>query len=142
MPAAPDKKRRSFLERCLRWSGVLFTILLSYPLIRFTGYTIKPKPRHIKVAPPLNSGGYHTHHEFILFTGSDEPKALSRICTHLGCRVNYREELEVIECPCHQSRYTLDGVRTSGPAKRNLATLPVETQRDPQGVITGYTVTL
>ena len=46
--------------------------------------------------------------------------AVSAICTHMGCTVNYNKDAGRIDCPCHGSQYALDGSVTHGPAKRSL----------------------
>ncbi|GAB4342590.1 MAG: hypothetical protein Kow0089_17740 [Desulfobulbaceae bacterium] len=117
-------------------------ISLLYPLLRFAGFTVKPKPRYVVVKRTIPVGDAHTDHDFILFNLKEGPLAVSRRCTHLGCRVHYRPELEQIECPCHQSRFTPAGVRVSGPAQRNLTVFPVRELLDENGVVTGYEVTL
>ena len=136
------ENRRDFLTRLGKWSIALVSAGILYPLLRFTGFTIKPKPRYIKVAAPLPASGFHAERDFILFGGTDSPWAVSRTCTHLGCRVNFMEDKQIIECPCHQSRFTTEGILISGPAKKNLPTFAVETQKDEAGRITGYVVTL
>jgi cytochrome b6-f complex iron-sulfur subunit len=134
--------RRDFLTKLSRWAVALISTALLYPLLRFLGFTIKPKPRYIKVAAPLPASGYHTEREFILFVDQGAARAVSRTCTHLGCRVNFLEDKQIIECPCHQSRFTAKGKLLSGPAKKNLTTFPVEIQTDETGTTTGYLVTI
>lgn len=46
--------------------------------------------------------------------------ALSSVCTHLGCSVNWLEEEGKFKCPCHGSGYYKDGVNFEGPAPRPL----------------------
>ncbi|MGA7613700.1 MAG: ubiquinol-cytochrome c reductase iron-sulfur subunit [Thermoanaerobaculia bacterium] len=46
--------------------------------------------------------------------------ALSSVCTHLGCITRYKVDENVIACPCHGSRYSLDGDVIGGPAPRPL----------------------
>jgi Rieske Fe-S protein len=46
--------------------------------------------------------------------------ALSAICTHLGCTVNYNAETGRMHCPCHGSEFALDGSNIKGPAQRPL----------------------
>jgi len=46
--------------------------------------------------------------------------AVSAICTHMGCTVHYNRDMDRIDCPCHGSRYALDGSVIQGPAKRPL----------------------
>lgn len=139
---SPEKSRRNFLFKYFRWTLGLTSAALVYPLLRFSGYAVKPKPRHIVINKNIPVGSEYTDHEFILFVRENGPVAVSRKCTHLGCRVSYRKELQIIECPCHQSRFTPDGVRVSGPAENNLAVFPVKRMEDERGETTGYTVTL
>ncbi len=49
---------------------------------------------------------------------------LSAVCTHTGCIVN-RVEGATLVCPCHGSRYGLDGAVEQGPAPRALDSRPV-----------------
>lgn len=48
-------------------------------------------------------------------------QAVSDICTHAGCGVRYDHVNKVLNCPCHGSKYTLDGMVIQGPAFRPLA---------------------
>jgi len=41
--------------------------------------------------------------------------ALSRVCTHLGCLVNYDKAKQIFICPCHGGTFDLDGNVISGP---------------------------
>jgi Rieske Fe-S protein len=47
-------------------------------------------------------------------------EALSAICSHLGCTVEYDRPDDEIECPCHGSRYDFTGAVLNGPARTNL----------------------
>jgi len=134
--------RRRLLISLLKWTIGVTTVFLVYPLLRFTGFTVRPKPRHITINKKILTGGSHTERDFILFILDDGPLALSRKCTHLGCRVHFRKELNIIECPCHQSQFSLKGVRLAGPAKDNLQIFKVSLLEDEQGQTTGYVVTI
>jgi cytochrome b6-f complex iron-sulfur subunit len=46
--------------------------------------------------------------------------ALSAICTHAGCSMDYVAGQEVIDCPCHGSQFAIDGSVLRGPAVRAL----------------------
>ncbi|HYM62232.1 MAG TPA: Rieske 2Fe-2S domain-containing protein [Thermoanaerobaculia bacterium] len=51
--------------------------------------------------------------------------ALSAVCTHLGCIARYKSDEKVIACPCHGSRFDLEGNVVHGPAPRPLPWLDV-----------------
>jgi cytochrome b6-f complex iron-sulfur subunit len=46
--------------------------------------------------------------------------AVSAVCTHLGCITAWHPEHELIECPCHGSKFKPDGTKIEGPAPRPL----------------------
>jgi cytochrome b6-f complex iron-sulfur subunit len=46
--------------------------------------------------------------------------AIYKVCTHLGCIYDWNEANERFECPCHGSKYRLDGRRIEAPAPRSL----------------------
>jgi glycine/D-amino acid oxidase-like deaminating enzyme/nitrite reductase/ring-hydroxylating ferredoxin subunit len=47
-------------------------------------------------------------------------RALAARCTHLGCIVHFNDAETAWECPCHGSRFDLDGAVIQGPANRAL----------------------
>jgi cytochrome b6-f complex iron-sulfur subunit len=53
--------------------------------------------------------------------------ALSAVCTHLGCITRFLSDQNVIACPCHGSRFDLEGNVVQGPAPRPLPWLEVGT---------------
>jgi len=56
------------------------------------------------------------------------PVAFSTKCPHLGCNVHWSAENGEFRCPCHGSRFAIDGHVLGGPAPRGLDTLPVRIQ--------------
>jgi nucleotide-binding universal stress UspA family protein/nitrite reductase/ring-hydroxylating ferredoxin subunit len=46
---------------------------------------------------------------------------LSPRCTHMGCTVGWNDTEQTWDCPCHGSRYAIDGTVIQGPAERSLA---------------------
>ena len=47
-------------------------------------------------------------------------RALSAVCTHLGCITRFQPDRNIIACPCHGSQFTLAGDVFAGPAPRPL----------------------
>jgi len=88
----------------------------------FVGDRIKARPQHAKT---LASG-----EGFIVRRGtktlavardrSGEIYTLAAACTHLGCIVEFNRAEQTWDCPCHGSRFQLDGTVLDGPAKSPL----------------------
>lgn len=52
--------------------------------------------------------------------------AIYMVCTHLGCIYSWTPANDRFECPCHGSKYRLDGRRIESPAPRTLDRFLVE----------------
>lgn len=61
----------------------------------------------------VNSGIYIIHANEGFFS-------LSAVCTHLGCLTAWKQELGIVACPCHGSKFKRDGEKIEGPAPRPL----------------------
>ena len=74
----------------------------------------------------LKSGGRDTPHEIAAYRDeSGELVALSRKCKHLGCGVGWNASLSTWDCPCHGSRFAVDGSLVQGPATADLPADPL-----------------
>ena len=72
-------------------------------------------------SPLLNPGGYVYVNGLIIFLAVDgNYYALSQVCTHLGCNVEYVDSQNDIFCPCHGSQYDIQGNVTHGPSTTPL----------------------
>jgi cytochrome b6-f complex iron-sulfur subunit len=128
--AGSGQSRRGFVNWLLGTSfgGLLLAIL--YPIGRYlippasgeaasNSVTLSIRPED--VAP--NSGQifkFGNQAGIILRTPSGELRAFSAVCTHLGCIVQYRQDLSQIWCACHNGHYDLNGRNVSGPPPRPL----------------------
>lgn len=64
-------------------------------------------------------------------------------CPHLGCTFNFNQDATTFDCPCHGSRFHLDGTVLHGPAQDPLSHLtwkqgdtPNQIQID--GIVLGF----
>jgi menaquinol-cytochrome c reductase iron-sulfur subunit len=69
---------------------------------------------------------------FVYILPHKDNQVLSSICPHEGCNVAWREDASQFFCPCHDSYFTSDGERLSGPSRRGLDPLPT---REKDGVL-------
>jgi glycine/D-amino acid oxidase-like deaminating enzyme/nitrite reductase/ring-hydroxylating ferredoxin subunit len=51
--------------------------------------------------------------------------AVSATCTHLGCQVSFNRAERSWDCPCHGSRFAVDGAVLQGPAVHRLERKPL-----------------
>jgi len=122
--------RRDFLVTT-GWAA-LFVSLASAAagMVRFLSPNVLFEgPTKVKIGRPDDySPGTVTYLEesklFILRDGTGF-RALSAVCTHLGCTVNKDAGLNSYSCPCHGSKFDADGNVTHGPAPKALNTLEI-----------------
>ena len=63
----------------------------------------------------IPEGRFHVVH-----LADDSLQVLYQVCTHLGCIPKWTPSNNRFECPCHGSKYELDGKYIEGPAPRSL----------------------
>ena len=64
-----------------------------------------------------------TSHGGYVVRKSADPKDLTIFnsrCTHLGCTVNWKDDAQAFICPCHDAKFSKDGVVLGGPPPRPL----------------------
>lgn len=123
------KNRRDFLKYFLGAGLLGFAASVFYPIIAY----LKP-PKQSEVEVTSVSAGKLSELEkdsgkiirfgnkpvIIIRTASGELRALSAVCTHLECTVQYRKDMGLIWCACHNGKYDLNGRNISGPPPRPL----------------------
>jgi cytochrome b6-f complex iron-sulfur subunit len=126
-----NEDRRKFLGICLGGVTVSAAVAVAYPLYRYLA-PLQNETSTIKVLIPeqeVPAGGA----KFFEYAGSTavvvrkqggELVALSAVCTHLGCIVQWEKENHEFLCPCHAGHYTSEGAVISGPPPKPLAKLP------------------
>jgi cytochrome b6-f complex iron-sulfur subunit len=130
----PAISRRQFLE--LAWKGLLglASALGIIGMIRYFSYEPDPPPPtqfDLGSADQYPPGSVTVIDpaEAVLIHSATEFKALSLVCPHLGCIIE--KVPSGFACPCHGSRFSMDGALQKGPANRPLRSLQVYT--DQQG---------
>ena len=87
-------------------------------------------------AGELAFGGYAVNNK-----GKVEVFAIT--CSHLGCSIALNEKAKTFDCPCHGSRFHLDGTVLHGPAPAPLSHLTWKEGTDPNtiqvdGIVLGF----
>jgi cytochrome b6-f complex iron-sulfur subunit len=76
-------------------------------------------------APLMKSGGAmivdSANDSILVIRVSDtEVAAVSAVCTHAGCIVDFDQQVKLVSCPCHGSQFGEDGHVIRGPARTPL----------------------
>lgn len=137
-PAPPLTRRRLLTWLLSGTTGTLLGVLL-YPVLRFIVPSEQSEAAdetavagRLKDFPP-NSGKvvrFGTRPAIVVRLPSGDLRAFSAVCTHLQCTVQYRPDLELIWCACHNGRFDLSGRNVGGPPPRPLETLEAAVRGD------------
>ncbi len=132
-PGAPGTDRRDFLARL--GVGACAVAAVGAGLVTFD--YLEPKvlfepPTAFRAGSPLDypegTVRFYKEQKAYVIGGTSGVYALSAVCTHLGCITRHLADEKAIACPCHGSRFDLEGNVTHGPAPRPLPW--VEVRRD------------
>lgn len=132
--------RRKFLLSCLAGLGAAGAAAAAYPVLKYLA-PYQTDDRGAKVSFPEAEVSPDEARFFdfqgstgvVVRTKSGQFVALSAICTHLGCIVQWEKDRQDFLCPCHAGRYAPDGTVIAGPPPRPLPKLPISVAN---GVIT------
>jgi cytochrome b6-f complex iron-sulfur subunit len=134
-----SRKRREFLDYLLGTSVVATLVAIAYPIIKFLiPPAVTESAQNSVVAAKVgdleaNSGKifkFGTKPGILIRTPSGELKAFSATCTHLDCIVQYRPDMKMVWCACHNGQYNLSGQNVGGPPPRPLEEFVVNTRGD------------
>jgi cytochrome b6-f complex iron-sulfur subunit len=127
--------RREFLQKALAFLGLTTVASFLYPLFKYfsppAGQTGAKQLILNRKEIPVGDA------KDIIFNNSpciviNRPDkgyvALSRVCSHLGCLVDYQKDKKRLLCPCHAGTYDLSGSVTSGPPPKPLQQFPLKVE--------------
>lgn len=131
-------RREEFLNLVTKGALGLSGLLGLAGLVRYLDYQPPaPPPKRYEVGEeidfPLGSRTVLADIPAVLIHSRDGFRAISLVCTHLGCTVE--SKAGGFACQCHGSVYDKDGNVTKGPAVEPLPPLGVEVQEDGTVVV-------
>ena len=144
-----DQDRRKFLATCAIGGGV--GVAAAVPLVRLildpVGKTTVSSPRapldlglasrfvetptKVEIVAPVIKDAWAAARDVVLGAAfirkvGEQLDARSAVCPHLGCAVGFDRVANNYLCPCHDSRFALDGAKLTGPSERGLDQLPLQ----------------
>jgi menaquinol-cytochrome c reductase iron-sulfur subunit len=152
--------RRDFIKITTGAIGGVITAAIGVPVV---GYLIDPALREDKAGAPIAigkladipvgkpfpfsftitkvNGWERTASSFggFVLRKSEDPQdilILSSRCTHLSCRVNWKEEANAFVCPCHDAKFDSAGKVLGGPPPEPLGRFEYQLAADGTLTIT------
>ena len=115
-----NQERRDFLKKAGAFCG-----LAMIPAVLQNCSQNIPQPANqnftLDLTDPANAalnnvGGFiYKNNLVIIRTSSTNFEAISDICTHAGCQVQYYSSQKEFYCPCHGGVYDINGKVVGGP---------------------------
>jgi cytochrome b6-f complex iron-sulfur subunit len=138
---APKKSanRRDILAGILNLSWIAPLLIALAQMVRFLRfYPPDSAPSKIALGQPgaiLSFPVYLEQGRVWLMKDQGGLYALDAVCTHLGCIIGQGKSGAAFECPCHGSRFAIDGAVANGPATQPLRHLGLARGDDGQIVV-------
>jgi cytochrome b6-f complex iron-sulfur subunit len=123
--------RRNFLKGFFAFIGSLGLGSALYGLFGFLARGEGDQsPVEISMAAIPSGSAYFFRHGgspgILIHEEEGNLRALSLVCTHLGCTVVWNPEKREFHCPCHDGLFDADGRVLSGPPPSPLERLKVK----------------
>lgn len=131
--------RRKFIRALLGGSLLASAASFLYPVLRYVvpppatdlgGDTVLAAKADELKANTAKIFKFGSKPGLLVRTSEGEFRAVSAVCTHLSCTVQYKPETHQVWCACHNGLYGLDGRNISGPPPRPLEAYDVHVQGD------------
>lgn len=121
--------RRTFLKIVV--AGIVFLFVFIWN--KLTLNHLKTSLSREKTFPLNKNKRVTFQDDFIIVTENNTTTTYSAHCTHLGCKIDKMENNQFV-CPCHGSRYDLNGNVLKGPAYKNLEVVSSQVSEDGNNI--------
>ena len=115
-------KRRHFIKRATTIIVSVTGVILAGSYLRQFFPRLAGEKRRMAIGDPrqfpVDTFTFLDEHSLFVYRDHEGIKAVSAVCTHLGCIIE--KSTDGFECPCHGSCYNGNGEVLSGPAPRDL----------------------
>ena len=121
--------RRAFLKTIWKYLGLVAlieAIVISFSLMRSKSTRAQMEARNLKTVgnlsdiPPGTIMPFRSGRFYLIRLDDGGLMAVSMICSHLGCTVNWDAADKVFKCPCHASSFDKWGNVIKSPATKSL----------------------
>ena len=120
-----DKLNKRIISRkeFFRYSWIILLLPLIWLWYTMVSRQRAASPSYLEIRiPSVINSGITFFDRIIAINNFGKLSFISSRCTHLGCRIYAAAGNELI-CPCHGSRFGMDGKNLMGPASQPLAQL-------------------
>lgn len=134
----PSLTRRVFVRTSIAAAGACYAAALGYPVYQYLATAARKAEAESAVkevtldnveALPVPSAlvfKFGGHPALLIRHANNEFTALSAVCTHLGCTVQFDPAKQNIFCACHGGEYDAKtGANVSGPPPKPLTQFKV-----------------
>ncbi len=151
-----DLSKRNFMIVFSGFIGSIIGLAISFPVVGFLFHPLRKKTvygsdnfikvgmvSNLKEGQPTKAAinsfkvdGWNRYDNltlgatWLIKQNNNEIVAMSTICPHLGCGIDWNVEKKLFVCPCHSSIFDIKGTVVSGPAPRSMDTLDTKIEGD------------
>lgn len=144
MPASQEEEvsRRSFVKVAVGGMCLAYAAAVGYPIYRYLESPVQKatllasiKEVSLKDADRLPAGSvlvfkFGPFPAMLIHHLDGQWVSFSSVCTHLGCTVEYKPDLQKITCACHGGQYDAHtGLNIAGPPPKPLTKFAVKVEK-------------
>jgi len=130
-------KRRIFIHKLALSLSAIAGLIAGISFLRQFYPPSFVRKKKIKIGDPnlypVDTYTYLDKYDLYIYRDYESVRAVSAVCTHLGCILE--KTTEGFECPCHGSKYNDRGEVLSGPAPTDLKWYMLQKANDGRLVV-------